>query len=130
MHREYLAWDSPSLGRRMELLWFGQGGRPLLIFPTAASRFYEAEDFHLVGALRDKIERGESCVCCVDTVNLESWYNKQVPPLVRVARHEQYDRYVRNEVVPLVQQRSGRADLITYGASFGAYHAMNFGCRY
>ncbi len=130
MHREFIAWDSPRLGKRMELLWFGHAGRPLLIFPTAAARFYEAEDFHLVGALRDKIDRGELQVCCVDTVNLESWYNKQLHPFGRVARHEQYDAYLRHEVVPLLQRRSQREDVMTYGSSFGAYHAMNFGCRY
>jgi esterase/lipase superfamily enzyme len=130
MHREHLAWDSPRLSRRMELLWFGHAGRPLLIFPTAASRFYEAEDFLLVNALRPKIEAGELQVCCVDTVNLESWHNKQLPPLMRVARHEQYDAYLRDELVPMIQNRSQRKDLITYGSSFGAYHAMNFGCRY
>jgi len=130
MHREYVAWDSPSLGRRMELLWFGHAGRPAIVFPTAASRFYEAEDFGLVGSLADKIDRGELQLCCVDTVNLESWYNRGVPPLVRVARHEQYDAYLRHEVVPMIESRAKRGDIATYGASFGAYHAMNFGCRY
>lgn len=130
MHREYSAWDSPSLGRRMEFLWFGTTGRPLLIFPTAASKFYEAEDFLLINALAPKIQAGELQVICCDTVNLESWYNKQVPPLVRVARHEQYDTYLRHELIPMIQNRAQRSDLITYGASFGAYHAMNLACRY
>src|SRR5215510_1659711 len=117
MHRDYVAWDSPSLGRRMELLWFGWSGRPLLIFPTAVSRFYEAEDFGIVGALRDKIDRGEVQLCCVDTVNTESWYNNSVHPLVRVARHEQYDSYLKNEVAPMVRDRAKRDDLAVYGAS-------------
>lgn len=130
MLREFIAWDSPRLNRRMELLWFGHNGRPLLIFPTAASRFYEAEDFLLIKALAPKIENGELQVCCVDGVNLESWHNKSLPPLLRVERHLQYDAYLRDELVPMIQHRSKRKDLITYGASFGAYHAMNFGCRY
>lgn len=130
MHREHIAWDSPRLGRRMELLWFGHAGRPLLIFPTAASKYYEAEDFLLINALRPKIESGSLQVCCVDTINLDSWHNKNIHPLERVRRHELYDAYLRDEVVPMIQNRSQRDDLITYGASFGAYHAMNFGCRY
>lgn len=130
MHRDYVAWDSPSLGRRMELLWFGTTGRPALLFPTAVSRFYEPEDFGIVGALKGKVERGELQLCCVDTVNTESWYNDSAPPPVRIARHEQYDAYLRNEVAPMIRDRAQRDDLAVYGASFGAYHAMNFACRY
>src|SRR5262249_7620872 len=34
MNREYIAWDSPTLGRRMELLYFGHAGHPMIWFPT------------------------------------------------------------------------------------------------
>ena len=30
MSREYVAWDSPALGRRMEMLFFGHSGRPMI----------------------------------------------------------------------------------------------------
>src|SRR5690242_14166052 len=49
MDREYIAWDSPTLGRRMEMLWFGHAGKPMIWFPTSAGRFYQNEDFGLVG---------------------------------------------------------------------------------
>ena len=36
MYREYVRWGSPSLGRDMEFLWFGQFGRPVVLFtPTS-----------------------------------------------------------------------------------------------
>ena len=59
MYREYGKWWSPSLGREMEFLWFGQFGRPVLLFPTSAGRFYENENYGLVGSLADKVDRGE-----------------------------------------------------------------------
>ncbi len=130
MYREYLQWWSPSLGRAMEMLWFGQFGRPVLIFPTSGGRFFENEDFSLTAALADKVDRGEIQLVCVDSVDGESWYNRDVFPSVRVARHVQYDGYLRNEVVPYVFNRAQRGDLIVYGASFGAYHAANFAARY
>src|SRR5256885_1152680 len=34
MQRDYIKEYSPSLGREMEVLHFGHGGRPLLVFPT------------------------------------------------------------------------------------------------
>lgn len=130
MHREYIKADSRSLGRPMEALWFGRAGRPVLMFPTSMGRFYQNEDFGLIRGLAGKIDTGEIQVICPDSVDEESWYNRGVPPGVRCHRHEQYDAYLRQELLPLIRTRSGRSDLAVFGASFGAYHAMNFACRY
>lgn len=114
----------------MEFLWYGHWGRPVILFPTSAGRFWENEDFGLVGALADKIDGGEIQVICVDTVNSESWYNRGAHPYHRIRRHEQYDAYLRYELLPYVANRAERGDIIIYGASFGAYHAANLAMRY
>jgi len=129
MKRTYGAWHSPSLGRPMEYLWFGDRGRPLLLFPTSMGRFYQNEDFGLVGALADKVDAGFLQVICVDSVDAESWYNTQAHPRDRARRHDQYDRYLRDEVFPLIVQRTG-GNIAVGGASFGAYHAANVAGRY
>ena len=54
MYREHVRWYSPSLGRDMEYLWFGKFGRPVMLFPTSAGRYYENEDFKLAASLSDK----------------------------------------------------------------------------
>ncbi len=130
MYREYQKWWSPSLGRDMEFLWFGKFGRPVILFPTSAGRFFENDDFQLTTSLADKVDAGEIQLVLPDTVNNESWYNKSVHPAVRAARHTQYDAYLRNELVPYIFNRAQRGDLAVYGASFGAYHAANFAARY
>ena len=130
MYREHVRWFSPSLGRDMEYLWFGKFGRPVILFPTSAGRYYENEDFKLAASLSDKVNAGEIQLILPDTVNDESWYNKSVHPAVRAARHAQYDSYLRNELVPYIHNRAQRGDLVVYGASFGAYHASNFATRY
>jgi len=130
MYRDYVRWWSPSLGRDMEFLWFGKFGRPAMLFPTSAGRFFENEDFRLTDALADKVDKGEVQLVLVDTVNNESWYNKNVHPRVRAKRHTQYDSYLRHELVPYIHNRAQRGDLAVYGASFGAYHASNFAARY
>lgn len=114
----------------MEYLWFGDYGRPLIMFPTSAGRFHQNEDFGLIGALSDKINRGEIQVMCVDSVDAESWYNESIHPAGRARRHVQYDSYLRNEVAPYAAHRAQRSDLMMFGASFGAYHAANFAARH
>lgn len=130
MQRNYVRWYSPHLGRDMEFLWFGWSGRPVLMFPTSGGRFFENEDFNLVSAVADQVEAGQIQVICVDSIDRESWYNRAIHPHDRARRHEGYDRYLRYELIPYVQHRSQRGDLVTYGASFGAYHAANLAGRY
>ena len=123
MDREYIAWDSPTLGRRMEMLWFGHAGKPMIWFPTSAGRFYQNEDFGLVGAIGDLVENGVIQICCVDSVDSESFYAKSLHPSMRIRRHDQYDHYLANEVVPFVRSKARTGSRVaTLGASFGAYH--------
>lgn len=114
----------------MELLWYGNWGRPILAFPTSLGRAWQNEDGGIIRGLGDKIEGGEIQICCVDGIDEESWYNKGAHPAWRAARHDQYDRYLAAEVVPLIRGKAQRSDLIAFGASFGAYHAANFSLRH
>jgi esterase/lipase superfamily enzyme len=130
LNREYHRWFSPRLGREMELLVFGHGGVPAIVFPTSCGRFYEFEDRGMVGAVWDKIERGEVQLYCVDSVDGESWYNRNVPPRWRIARQVQYEAYVMDEVVPLIRQKNADSHLMAMGCSFGGYHAANVALRH
>lgn len=129
MHREHHRWFSPSLGREMDLLVVGHAGARVLVFPTSQGRFFEWEDRGMVASLHEHIERGWIQLYCVDSVDAESWYAKWRPTSERAWRHAQYDQYLCAEVVPLTR-RNANPFLITVGASFGAYHAMNFALRY
>src|SRR5579864_5612351 len=107
MNREYHRWASPSLGRDMELLVFGHAGAPVLAFPTSLGRFFEWEDFGMVGALANHLDHGWIQLFCVDSVDAESWYNRYIPPHDRAVRHNQYERYLLDEVVPFVRGHKG-----------------------
>ncbi|MGI0149462.1 MAG: esterase family protein [Thermoplasmata archaeon] len=131
MNREFISWDSPTLGRRMDLLWFGHAGRPMIWFPTSFGRFFENEDFGLIGAVGDLIEGGAIQIACVDGLDEESFYARGHHPAERLARHDQFDRYVYGEVVPWAREKAGSGwKFATLGASFGAYHAVNFAFRH
>lgn len=130
MNREYYRWHSPSLNRDMELLVFGHGGARGLVFPTSKGKFYEWEDRGMVGALRDPLEQGWLQLFCVDSVDEESWYCGWAQPSGRAYRHAQYDGYLYTEVLPFMQNKNGNPFLIATGASFGGYHAMNFGLKH
>jgi len=130
MQRHDDAFDSRHLGREMRYLWVGHAGRPLVMFPTSAGNHIENEDRGLVESLGDYIAEGRLQVCCVNAVNNETWSNDDLHPKDRVAGHEAYDRYLSEELFPMVAHRAGRGDTAVYGASLGGYHAVNFAVRH
>jgi esterase/lipase superfamily enzyme len=130
MHREYIKWWSPNLGREMEMLIFGHTGTPVLVFPSSMGRFFEWEDFRMIDAARWQLEHGHNRFFCVDSVDSESLYNRNAEPYVRIVRHRQYDTYIRQEVIPFIRDRSMNSRMVSAGASFGAYHALNVVLKY
>ena len=130
MNREYHRWHSPALGRTMELLVFGHAGARVLVFPTSMGRFFEWEDRGMIAEVADWIGFGWFQFFCVDSVDAESWYDRGKHPAQAARRHEQYDEYLRAEVLPFTAHRNPHPFLIAAGASFGAYHAVNFAFRH
>ncbi|HEY2784196.1 MAG TPA: alpha/beta hydrolase-fold protein [Fimbriiglobus sp.] len=114
----------------MDLLEFGHAGAKIIAFPSSRGSFFEWEDQGMPNALRHQLENGWFQLICIDSVDGESWYNKPAHPGARVWRHDQYDRYVFDEVLPFTQWRNPHPFVIMTGASFGAYHALDFGLRH
>ena len=129
MNREFHRWHSPALGRDMDLLVFGHAGARVLVFPTSMGRFFEWEDRGMVGELREQLDRGWIQLFCVDSIDEESWYAGWKWPGDRAWRNVQYEHYLLGEVLPFTSHRNSNPYLITTGASFGAYHAVNFAFR-
>jgi esterase/lipase superfamily enzyme len=130
VNREYHKALSNRLGRMMEMLVFGHAGIPVLVFPTSGGRFYEFEDHGMVSALAPKIEAGALQLFCLDSVDAESWYNRRLPPRLRVARHAQYERHILDEVLPAVRAKNNHESLLAMGCSMGGYHAVNIALRH
>lgn len=130
MNREYHRWYSPNLNRDMELLVFGHAGAKVLVFPTSMGKFYEWEDRGMINTLSEHLHKGWLQLYCVDSVDAESWYAKWAQPSGRAWRHVQYENYLLHELIPLMNHKNRTPFLITTGASFGAFHAMNFGLRH
>lgn len=129
MKREYYRWRSDALGRDMELLVFGHAGARVITFPTRDGRFYDYENWRIVGAIRDKIEAGYIQLFCLDSVDGESLYAAHRPPAERLQRHLEYETYVLYELLPFSQTLNENPFVITFGCSMGAFHAMNIALK-
>ena len=114
----------------MELLVFGHGGQPMIVFPTSMGAFFEYEDRGMVAAVADKIEYGALQLFCVSTIDTETFYARDRHPRARIERYLAYERYLLEDVVPLVKQLSGWQTAGVTGCSFGAYHAFTMALRH
>lgn len=130
MNREYHKWFSGRLQGDMELLVFGHAGARVLVFPTREGRFFDYENWRLVGALHRQLSNGDLQLFCVDSVDSEGLYSRHWPPSDRIARHKQYEEYILREVVPFTQHSNPSSFLIGHGCSVGAYHAVNIALRH
>ena len=114
----------------MELLVFGHGGARVLVFPTRCGRFFDYENFGLLERVRDRVESGYLQLYCLDSVDRETFYCASAPGFQRVRRHQRYEDYVVEEVLPLSEQLNQGSFLMTHGCSLGAYHALNIALRH
>ena len=126
MKRELASWFSPSLNKEMPIVTYGDYGFALLLVPTAAADYLEYERFQLMDHLNRFIDSGKVKVYSIDSINNESWLNNNMDPYHKSIRHQQWNTYVYNEVVPFIRNNSSwETPIITCGASFGALHSMN-----
>jgi len=110
----------------MELKIYGHYGKPMISFPCSQGRFFDFESRGMIQALEPFIEGGKIKVIAVDGVDSESWFNFSILPGDRNKRHDEYDRYIIHEVVPLIHNINQNQDkMFTMGCSLGAYHALN-----
>lgn len=130
MHTEYFKQYSLALGREMEMKRYGHAGRPVVFIPCQDGRFFDFENFQMTDVWAPWLENGEVQVFAIDTLDLETWSNKTGDPRWRIERHEQWMRYIVEEVVPQIRALTGWEKVRSFGCSLGATHAANLFFRF
>jgi esterase/lipase superfamily enzyme len=131
MNIEYHNDWSHNLQQHMEFKVYGHAGKPVLVFPAQGGRFFDFENFGMIDAVSWFIDEGHYQFFTADSIDNQSWSNGWAHPADRARRHEDYDRYITNELVPSIRHRVGEdATLLTTGVSMGGYHSANFFFRH
>jgi esterase/lipase superfamily enzyme len=126
MDRQITGWYSHNLGMEMPIVGYGYAGPPLLMFPTAAADYLEYERFQLIDAIAPFINSGRLRAYSINSVNRYALLNEQASPALKADLLSRYDRYVVDEVLPLIRHESDYpARPVTTGASMGAFLAAN-----
>ena len=126
MSRQLTSWYSQRLDKEMPIAVYGSYGFALLLVPTAAADYLEYERFQMMDALKPFIDGGQVKVFSINSINNESWLNNEMDPRHKAIRHQQFNSYVFEEVIPFIKTNTSlETPVIISGASFGALHSMN-----
>lgn len=126
MERSLTSWYSHRLQMDMPIAAYGHYGFALLLVPTAAADYLEYERFQLIDRIAPFIDSGKVKVFSINSINNESWMNNHMDPRHKAIRHQQFNDYVYNEVIPFIKTHTSHdTPIVIAGASFGALHSMN-----
>lgn len=129
MERRYKSWKSPSMGKEMELLILGDGGTPVLLFPSAYGNFREWDNHGAFSLLEEQIEKGYNQFFCVDSFS-ECFLNRDIDPVSRMKRFNNYQDYIMDELLPFISEENENPFIITAGAALGACASLLFALKY
>jgi esterase/lipase superfamily enzyme len=125
-------WYSERLATDVTVVRWGVYGTPVLVFPTAGGDAEEIERNGLVNACGPLLAEGRIKLYSVDSVAGQAMITKAGSPEHRLWLLSQFHEFVRWEVVPAIHADLGghAIDVITGGASIGAFNAVATLCRY
>mgnify|MGYP001823827843 FL=1 len=132
MDKEVARWYSQRLEQEMPLVRWGHFGTPVLLFPTAGGDAEEIERFHLITVLTPLIEAGRIKVYSTDSVAGRAWFSGEHSPEYCSLFQNRFDEFIYREVTPAIRADCGSDDMeiITSGASIGAFNAVATVCRH
>ena len=130
--KESSRWYSQNVQQETLLVRWGAVGTPVLLFPTAGGDAEEVERFLLIDALAPLLEARRIKVYSVHSIAGAAWASKRHSPAYCSRLQTLFDRYVYEEVVPAIRTdcRSPDIEIVTAGASIGAFNALASLCRH
>src|SRR6202451_3970733 len=125
-------WFSDRIEQDITVARWGSFGVPVLVFPSAGGDAEEIQRHGLVDACGSLLAEGRVKLYSVDSVAGQAMVTKQGSPEHRMWLLNQFHECVRWEVLPAIHADLGghALDVITAGASIGAFNAVAVLCRY
>jgi esterase/lipase superfamily enzyme len=125
-------WYSGRLQQDISVVRWGTFGTPVLVLPSAGGDAEEIERNGLVDACGPLLAEGRVKLYSADSVAGQAMVMKTGPVEYRMRLLNEFHECVRWEVIPAIHADLGNRalDVITAGASIGAFNAVAVLCRY
>ena len=131
MSARHILLESPALGRAAHVWCFGEVGRPLIVFPSAAGVAHEWQKSGMIDALGPLLTAGRMKIYCPES-NVSRTFTAEGPLHERMQRHASYERFVLETLVPFVRAdcQIPRARMVASGCSMGAFYSALFALKH
>jgi esterase/lipase superfamily enzyme len=125
-------WYSSRLQQDIAVVRWGTFGTPVLVLPSAGGDAEEIERNGLVEACGPLLAEGRVKLYSADSVAGQAMVMKTGSVEYRMRLLNEFHECVRWEVIPAIHADLGNRalDVITSGASIGAFNALALLCRY
>jgi esterase/lipase superfamily enzyme len=130
--KERTSWFSHRLNQEVAATRWGHYGMPVLIFPAEGGDAEEIERFQVIATLGQHLEQGKIKIYSCDGVAGRAALDQGGAPQHRMWVMNQFQEYVRHELVPWIWSdcRTPGLGIVAAGASIGASQALAAVCRY
>ena len=124
-------WYSPRLHTEVLSVRYGHAGTPVLLFPTAGGDAEESERFLMMKVLAPLLDAGRIRVYACDSVAGRAWISGEHAGPYKARVQNVFNEFIVHELVPALYTdcRSREVEIITAGASIGAFNALTTICR-
>ncbi len=124
-------WHSPHLDRTVAVARWGHWGVPVLVFPTAGGDAEEIERCGVVGSCGELIEEGRIKVYSCDSINGRAMLIGEGDSYHLSWMLRRFVEFVGHELVPAIRSDCrSPVEIVTAGASIGAFNALASLCRF
>lgn len=123
MLKEIIKNTSINLDREMEYIRYGNSGKPVLVIPSQDGKPIDYENFGMVESLSSLITEGTIQLFCVDSIDVETFSSSEGNIEDRMKKHEKYVKYIYEEIIPEIHNKTNRKDILVTGCSMGAIHS-------
>lgn len=130
--KDIFRWYSPNVEQQVQLVRWGHMGTPVLLFPTAGGDAEEIERFHLIRVLQPLIDAGRIKIYSTDSVAGKAWFSGEHSAEYCSRLQNCFDTLIYREITPAIRKdcQSDDIEIITAGASIGAFNAVATICRH
>ena len=125
-------WYSARVGQEIQVVRWGHGGKPVLLFPTAGGDAEEVERFLVIRTLAPLLEAGRIKIYSCDSVAGRAWLSGEASAEYCAKLQNGFDGFIYHELVPAIRRDCSNSDVevIATGASIGAFNAVAAICRH
>jgi esterase/lipase superfamily enzyme len=124
-------WRSSYLAQEITVARWGEDGQPVLLFPTAGGDALEIERFRMVDALAPLLRAGRIQLFSCDSVPGQCWVSDAYSASHCSWVQNRFDEFLYFELAPFMRHlASDRREILTAGASLGAFYALAAVCRH